>query len=160
MGDANTLLAAQLEALSLMGCTSLPVCSTEEDLQAKSFQTREDTASLYIYRNEDFGGAIPMTVIVNNRIIGQTIARTYFRLNLAPGLYRVESVAENTSALDIVLEAGRNQFIWQEARTGTWMAGSRLQQVDEPQGRQGVLESRLAQLKVPEAEIRPSKPGH
>ncbi len=31
-------------------------------------------ASLYIYRNESFGAAIPMTVAVNGKALGQTAA--------------------------------------------------------------------------------------
>lgn len=130
--------------LQLTGCASVPMASMDQDSKAKEFTVPKDRASLYIYRNENFGGAIPMTVSVNDRILGQSAAKTYFKLNLGPGLYNVASTTENTSTLPITISAGNNYFVWQEVKMGVWMARSELHQVDEQTGRAGVLESKLA----------------
>lgn len=137
------------------GCASVQMAPLEDDLKAKSFETSKDKASVYIYRNENFGAAIPMTVNVNGRALGQTAAKTFFKLNLLPGLYNVESTAENISSLALQADPGRNYFIWQEVKMGMWMARTQLSQVDESIGRNGVQESKLVALRVPEIEILP-----
>lgn len=152
---------ALLMVIFLVGCASVQMASLENDLKAKSFEPVEEKASVYIYRNENFGGAIPMTLNVNGRTIGQTAAKTYFRLNLRPGLYNVESIAENVSTVTLQADAGKNYFIWQEVKMGLWMARSQLSHVDEATGRTGVQESKLAALRIPETDILPVgiKPG-
>ncbi len=72
----NVIIASAL--LFLVGCASAPMASSDLDQKAKSFENSSDKATLYIYRNENFGAAISMEVLVNNKSIGQTAAKTYF----------------------------------------------------------------------------------
>ena len=151
-------VAAALSAivvLMLSGCASVPMASLDQDTKAKDFSPVPNKASLYIYRNESFGAAIPMTVSVNGKVLGQTAAQTYFRLNLIPGRYNVESHAESISNLLLTTEAGKNYFVWQEVKMGMWMAGSLLQQVDETNGRVGVMESKLIASSISESDLSP-----
>ena len=150
--------AAALSAilvLLLSGCASVPLAPLDQDTKAKDFSPIPNKASLYIYRNESFGAAIPMTVSVNGKALGQTAAQTYFRLNLTPGKYNVESHAENVSNLPLATEAGKNYFVWQEVKMGMWMARSLLQQTDEATGRAGVMESKLIATTVSESDLTP-----
>lgn len=139
--------------LLLTGCASVPMAPLDQDTKAKDFSPIPNKASLYIYRNESFGAAIPMTVSVNGKALGQTAAQTYFRLNLTPGKYNVESHAENVSTLPLTTEAGKNYFVWQEVKMGMWMARSLLQQTDETTGRAGVMESKLIASSVSESDL-------
>jgi hypothetical protein len=141
--------------LVLSGCASVPMAPLEQDAQAKQFAPAQSRAALYIYRNENFGGAIPMSVSVNGKAIGQTAAKTYFMLNVPPGKYTVESHAENVSNLSLIAEAGKNYFVWQEVKMGMWMARSLLQQVDEAIGRAGVTESKLIATTVTDNDLLP-----
>jgi hypothetical protein len=141
--------------LVLSGCASVPMAPLEQDAQAKQFAPAQSRAALYIYRNENFGGAIPMSVSVNGKAIGQTAAKTYFMLNVPPGKYSVESHAENVSNLSLTAEAGKNYFVWQEVKMGMWMARSLLQQVDEAIGRAGVTESKLIATTVTDNDLLP-----
>ena len=141
--------------LLLSGCASVPMAPLDQDSKAKDFSPIPNKASLYIYRNESFGAAIPMTVSVNGKALGQTAAQTYFRLNLTPGKYNVESHAENVSNLSLTTEAGKNYFVWQEVKMGMWMARSLLQQTDETTGRAGVMESKLIASTVSESDLTP-----
>ncbi|MCF8197437.1 MAG: DUF2846 domain-containing protein [Sulfuritalea sp.] len=141
--------------LLLSGCASVPMAPLDQDTKAKDFSPIPNKASLYIYRNESFGAAIPMTVSVNGKALGQTAAQTYFRLNLTPGKYNVESHAENVSNLPLTTEAGKNYFVWQEVKMGMWMARSLLQQTDETTGRAGVMESKLIASSVSESDLSP-----
>lgn len=141
--------------LLLSGCASVPMAPLDQDSKAKDFSPIPNKTSLYIYRNETFGAAIPMTVSVNGKALGQTAAQTYFRLNLTPGKYNVESHAENISVLHLTTEAGKNYFVWQEVKMGMWMARSLLQQTDETTGRAGVMESKLIASTVSESDLTP-----
>lgn len=141
--------------LLITGCASVPMAPMDQDTKAKEFSPAPNKASLYIYRNESFGGAIPMTVMVNGKTLGQTAAQTYYRLNLIPGKYNVESHAENISSLSLSMDAGKNYFVWQEVKMGMWIARSMLQQVDENTGRAGVTESKLAASLVSDNDLAP-----
>lgn len=134
----------------LTGCASVPMAPMAQDSQAKTFMPVIDKAVLYIYRNETFGAAIPMTVSVNGKVLGQTVAQSYFKVNLAPGTYNIASHTENVSHLPITVVSNHNYFVWQEVKMGLWGPRSLLQQVDESTGRAGVMESKLAVSAIPE----------
>ena len=148
-------LISAILILVLSGCASVPMASMDQDTKAKDFSPVPNKASLYIYRNESFGAAIPMTVSVNGKALGQTAAQTYFRLNLNPGKYTVESHAENVSSIPLTTEAGKSYFVWQEVKMGLWMARSQLQQTDETTGRAGVIESKLIATSISENDLAP-----
>jgi hypothetical protein len=154
MKNFAAALSAILVVL-LSGCASVPMAPLDQDTKAKDFSAVPNKASLYIYRNENFGAAIAMTVSVNGKVLGQTAAQTYFRLNLSPGRYRIESHAESISNLLLAIEAGKNYFVWQEVKMGMWMANSLLQQTDETKGRAGVMESKLIASTISEGDLSP-----
>jgi hypothetical protein len=134
------LVVALLLASLLAGCASVPMTSAEDDARAKSFVVQKDKASIYVYRNESLGGAIPMTVSLNGKVAGQSGMQTFFLFEVEPGAHEVGSIAENTTSLKLQTEAGKAYYVWQEVKMGMWMARSQLQQVDEPAGRKAVLE--------------------
>ena len=141
--------------LLLTGCASVPMAPLDLDTKAKEFSPPPNKASLYIYRNEIFGAAIPITVSVNGKTMGRTGPQTYFQLNIIPGKYTVESHAENVSSFSLSVEAGKNYFVWQEVKMGMFFAGSKLQQVDETTGRAGVMESQLIASPVSDNDMAP-----
>jgi len=101
--------AALLSAALLSGCASVPMADTATDAQAKQFVAPSDAANLYIYRNETFGTAVKMPVLVDGMAVGDT----------------------------------ENYYVWQEVKMGLLMARSKLSQVSEEEGKQGVMESKL-----------------
>lgn len=141
--------------LLLVGCASVPLAPMDRDAKAKAFLTVPNKASLYIYRNETFGSAIPMTVSVNGKTLGQTAARTYFYLTLPSGQYNIESHAENLINLLLTMEPGKNYFVWQEVKMGMNLARCLLQQVDDTTGRAGVMESNMIATSVSENDLIP-----
>lgn len=142
--------------LLMVGCAAPIKASPEKDAAAKDFTTAKSGAVLYIYRNENMGGAVGMPVRVNGADIGETGAKTFFKLNLASGMYAIESEAENTSQLPLTLSDGKNYFVWQEVRMGIWKARTTLRQVDEKTGMAGVLESVLLTPKVSDESLSKS----
>lgn len=127
----------------LTGCASVPMASMDQDAQAKSFTSLPDKASLYIFRDETMGAAVPLTVSVNSKTLGQTASKTYFQLNVAPGKYTISSLAEDVSTINLDLSAGSTCFVWQEIKMGMFSARSKLQQVDETRGKAGILSSKM-----------------
>lgn len=147
------LLCMAVLVAMLTGCASVPMASLDQDAKAKDFTPRPDKATLFIYRNETFGAAIPITVSVNERTIGQTASKTYFRFNVNPGRYKIKAHAENVAELNVDAVAGRNYFIWQEMKMGMWTARANLTQVDDETGHAGVSESKLIASTVSDQEL-------
>ena len=140
----NAMLLTLLACTALVtGCASVPMASPEHDARAKAFSVKPDKANLYIYRNEAFGAAVKIDVALNGKPIGETAAKTYFVLEVAPGKHTLTSKAENTEVLDVSTEPGKNYFIWQEVKLGLLFARNKLQLVDEATGKAGVAECNL-----------------
>lgn len=129
--------------LSLVGCAAPPIASGDRDLAAKAFTPQPGKGNIYVYRNEHFGAAVPMDVLVNGDLVGKTGAQTYFALMVTPGKHTITSKAENVSTVDLSVEAGKNYFVWQEVKMGLLFARTQLQLVDEATGRAGVNECKL-----------------
>ncbi len=132
-------------AIMLTGCATVPMASLEHDSAAKEFVVPPDVSRIYLYRNESFGGAIPMTVSLDGQTMGQTGPKTYYMWDVPPGDHTVSSYAEDVSELKLTTMPGRAYYVWQEVKMGLWSARSQLQEVDEATGRSGVLECKLAQ---------------
>ena len=127
-------------ALFTAGCASVPMASMDADASAKTFTVPVSKSSIYLYRNETFGAAIPMTVSLDGRVAGQTGPQTYFLWEVDPGEHEVASHTENIATSKLTTQPGKAYFIWQEVKMGMWMARSQLQEVNEETGRKGVLE--------------------
>jgi len=128
------------------GCASVPMASGERDEQTKTFSVKPDKANIYVYRNESMGAAVKMDVDFDGKPIGQTVAKSYFALEVAPGKHTLISKAENDSVLDVAAEAGKNYFIWQEVKMGLLYARNKLQLVDDATGKTGVSDCRLIEV--------------
>jgi hypothetical protein len=121
----------------------------QQDATLKKFTVAPDRAGIYIYRNGAAGAAARMDVYLDGAPLGQTAGRTYLYRELAPGRHTVTSRAENIATLEVNVEAGSLAFVWQEATWGMLSSRSKLHLVNEAEGREGVLKSRLAQSKSP-----------
>lgn len=143
MGKAfgGIVLAAILAAAS--GCASVDMAAPEADSAAKQFAAPPgDRAGVYIFRNETFGAAIKLNVVMDGRYLGETASKTYFYEEVAPGPHTVVGKAENESKVTFDAIAGRLYYIWQEVKMGLFQPRNELHLVDEATGRAGVLESK------------------
>ena len=70
-------------ALLSGGCSTTPEASRESDADAKRFESVPRAAIVYLYRADIRGGVA--TVWVDNRLVGQTVSATYFRVAVRPG---------------------------------------------------------------------------
>lgn len=137
--------ATVIGALMLTGCESVPMASTEQDSAAKEFVVPPDMSRIYLYRNGTFGGALPLTVSLDGKTMGQTGPQTYFKWDVTPGEHTVRAYSEDVDTLNLSTMPGRAYYVWQEVEKGLWSTRSQLQEVDEFTGRSGVLECKLAQ---------------
>ena len=55
----------------------------------------------------------------------------------------ISYMSKNDATLTLSTEAGKNYYVWQEVKMGLLMARSKLSQVSEEEGKQGVMESKL-----------------
>ena len=108
------ILLILLVSTYLTGCASVPMASLEADNNAKRFAVDPNKASIYLYRNESYGGAIAMPVSLNGQMAGRTGPQTYFYWSVEPGEYEIASLTENTATININARAGRNQSYCQE----------------------------------------------
>ena len=129
----------------LQGCASVPMASLNEDSSAKEFKVDPVKSSIYVYRHENFGGAISMTVSLDGRVAGQSASKTYFLWEVEPGEHEVGSIAENNVTLKLKTEPGKAYYVWQEVKMGFWMARSALHEVDEETARKAIAECKRAQ---------------
>ncbi|OEJ67138.1 DUF2846 domain-containing protein [Magnetovibrio blakemorei] len=127
----------------MSACASVPMTTPEQDLAAKQFpKAPSDKSNLYIFRDEGMGGAVPMTVGLDNRILGKTASLSYFFLTIDPGAHQITSEAENTDVLDINTSAGEEYYVWQEVKMGFLFARTKLHLVPQDRGQRGVLRSK------------------
>lgn len=133
-------------SVALTGCASITMADPKKDAAAKQFKAPENgNAGIYIYRNESFGGAVPMDVEIDSKTIGTTMAKSYLYKEVAPGKHAITSKSENTHTIEIEAKPGILHYIWQEVKMGMQYARTKLHLVNEEQGKKGVLESKLAE---------------
>jgi hypothetical protein len=144
LGRCRTAFGVLMTVL-LAGCASVPMAPADADSLAKAFATRPDKSTVYVYRNERYGGAARMTVSLDGRVAGQTGPRAYFVWDVDPGTHEIVSQAENTDTVTITTQDGKDYYISQEAKAGLWGARTRLHIVTDDVGRNAVAECRLAQ---------------
>ena len=65
------------------GCASVPMATPEQDAAARSFSVKPDKANIYVYRNEAMGAAIKMPVALNGKLVGDTAAKTFLKLEVS-----------------------------------------------------------------------------
>lgn len=129
------------------GCASVPMASLQDDSSGKAFAPGDGKANIYVFRNETFGAAIPVTVSLDGKVAGQTASQTYFLWTVEPGHHEVSCHAENTETLALTTSPGKNYFVWQEMKMGMWMARCALSEMSEEEGRKAVQECKRAQSK-------------
>jgi len=105
----------------------------------------QESAGLYFYRNSTFGGALKKTVFVDGDFVGETAPMTYFYVDVKPGVHVLSTESEfSNNDLELNTKGGRNYFVRQYIKFGVFVGGANLELVSEEEGKQGVLECKLA----------------
>lgn len=130
----------------ITGCATVPMASDEEDVARKEFVVPpQDSSGLYIYRNSSFGGALKKNVYVDGEFIGESAPKTYFYVVVKPGDHVLSTESEfSDNSIELHTESGQNYFVRQYIKMGLFVGGANLELVSEEEGREGVLECKLA----------------
>jgi uncharacterized protein DUF2846 len=107
----------------------------------------EDTAgkaNLYVFRDESMGSAVKMSVLLDDKLLGDTAAKTFLLEAVDPGKHALVSKTENDARLDFTAEPGKNVYVWQEVKMGVLSARSALHLVEEAEAKPRINECNLS----------------
>ena len=128
--------------LLILGCAGVPATAPEQDVEAKRFEPVPGMSIIYLFRDEHLGAAAPISVSLNDQVVGQTASWTYLRLIVPPGNYRITSYAANIAEVEVETEPGELYFIRHDVKPSLGYPRAELRVVDEERGQRGVLASR------------------
>jgi hypothetical protein len=108
-------LALVFAMIALAGCASTPQASRERDAEAKRFLSRPDAALIYVYRDDfpTIGGeeSNDSVLYVNDRLIGATLSRTFFKFDVRAGAHVLQGVARDQGTLKLDTRDGELYFV-------------------------------------------------
>jgi hypothetical protein len=93
------------------GCASTSEAPPAADAEAKRFESASRVAIIYLYRADTPGSSATATIWVDDRIVGQTLPATYFRIAVRPGRNRIAAIASDQGRLDIDTREGSVYFV-------------------------------------------------
>jgi len=98
--------------LALAACVATPEATPERDAEAKRFIPRPDAATIYVYRP----GFQPAdrndpALHVDDRLIGETLPGTFFRVEVPPGRHVLHAFGAGGSQVEIDTQAGELHFV-------------------------------------------------
>lgn len=116
---AGIVFTVLLVALGAAGCASTPQASRERDAEAKQFGTSPAAATVYIYRPGGPTGQQEDPVLwIDNRLIGATLPRAYFRVYLTPGSHVLTGLGHDNGRLTLETRPGEVYFVEQAVISG------------------------------------------
>ena len=90
-------------------CAATPEGTPESDADAKRFESEPRAAVVYLYRND--GSQAITTMQVNQRLLGQSLPASYFRLRTNAGLNRFTIIGPDTGTFDLIAQFGEVYFV-------------------------------------------------
>ena len=113
----------------IVGCASTPQASRERDAEARQYASSPASSTLYVYR-PDIGNSDWDTVLwIDGRLIGATLPRTYFRVNVEPGKHTLSGMGHDNGRLTIETRPGELYFVSVSSITGNslfWLVPSEI----------------------------------
>jgi hypothetical protein len=122
-------------ALLAAGCTSTPEASRERDLEAKQFLTHPSASAIYVYRPDVDRLEEHVDLYIDERLVGETLPRTYFRIDAVPGKHVLHGSAHDVGKIELETRAGTLYFVEHRVAAGH----SQFQVVPEDTGRKRLL---------------------
>lgn len=131
----RTEAGAALLVLLLAACASTPQASSERDAAAKQFHTHPATAALYVFRVDNAHDE-DSVLYVDGRLVGATLPRAYFRVDVRPGRHRLHGIGSDSGTIEIATRPGEIYFVALRVAGGN----SHFTVVDPAQGRQAIID--------------------
>jgi hypothetical protein len=145
-GEFMIKIGLILVMFALSGCASVQMASLDSDSQAKKFDVTPGKSSVYIFRDENFGGAIKIPISLNDKMIGQTAPNVFFNVISEPGQIKIKCFGETDGNLLLTTKPDQIYFVKQEMKMGMWVAGCAIYEVSETEGKLAVTGCNMAQL--------------
>ncbi len=124
-------------------CVNFPIVAvTTRTPESKNFNVKPDKSRIYIYANENFAGAIKVSVSIDGNLIGQIIPKTFFNIEVEPGMHVVTCFAETTSQISINIKPGDSAFVKEELKIGAFKAKCSLRELDQVIGQKELLHAK------------------
>ncbi|MDH4120984.1 MAG: DUF2846 domain-containing protein [Deltaproteobacteria bacterium] len=127
----------------LAGCAAVEMASPMENDAAHHATPLPGKGLVYVYRSGVFGAAIKLRILMDGRDVGQTVANSFFLVDVAPGKHTIMGDAENTATLDIQVEEGKVMFVSQDIHMGLLSARNGLTLRDEKEARKKLEDCKL-----------------
>ena len=138
-----TRAVAALVSMLLVGC-AVPT-SESVSIPDRAVPVAADEAAIYIIRSERVGGAIPLEVLIDGKLLGATVARSYLYAVLTPGIHMLESRGDIRSTLEVELKPGTITYVSQVVELQYLTSPrTRLRIANSSQGREWVKELKAA----------------
>lgn len=97
-------------------------------------EAKSDKASVYIVRSANIGRSIRIWAFADENVLGVTKSNTYLHAYLDPGTYVFWSKAENVSAVEFSVEAGKTYYFKQKVKIGMMKARVKAQFLTDAEG--------------------------
>jgi len=91
----------------------------------------ETEALVYVFRPATVGGAIKTWAFADDQLLGVSKSHGYYYELVPPGKHVIWAKAENTSGLDVELQAGQTYYFKAAIKMGFGKARVKLIQIDE-----------------------------
>ena len=131
-------LLAAVALLFVAACTSTPQASRERDADAKRFDSQPGSATIYVYR-PDFAdeemSSSHSVLWIGGRLIGSTLPRSYFRVDVRPGRHLLRGDGPDLGRLTLDTTAGDVYFVSLNVHGGN----SHFERVTPETGKQAML---------------------
>jgi len=101
----------------------------------ENFNPPEGKALIYFVRPASIGFLIKFKVFIDENLIGFTKGKNYLYAILEPGKHKILTKSENTSKLELEVEAGKTYFIKQKVGIGFFIARNKMRLVNEIDGK-------------------------
>jgi hypothetical protein len=115
------IVAGLSAVLFCAACASTPEATPERDAAAKRFEPVTRDSVIYVYRPDFATSAGSTTLVANGRIVGESLAETYFRIIVLPGRTVLDTLPPDSGRIEI--ETRGNDVVFVEMRVGGGQEG-------------------------------------
>ena len=127
----KVIIVAGIAVLLLATIVQAAEYYTKHKDDHRRVEPAEGMALIYVFRPAVVGAAIKTWTFVDDQVIGVSKPKGYYFAQVEPGTRIVWAKAENTSALEVDLEAGKTYFFKTGIRLGLGKARVSLDQIAE-----------------------------
>lgn len=136
-----------LTVLALVGLPSLLGGEVIEVHKDKVYaEPTADSAVVYFVRPALMGKTVKTWAFVDEEPVGANKGRHYTFAKVSPGLHLFWAKAENTSALELKVNAGETYYLKQGIRMGGMKARVKLMAVDAEEGKKAMQKCKYTEL--------------